>query len=279
MEKANKESIECRYVKPQQYEYKMVDYSHAWDFVDQLDFNKKDKIIAIVNGSFLFGDFIVAFIYKYNLTIKKMTLCTWLYNRQNVNDLASLMKDGFIERLNIITSENFFFKENEDLIRYTYQHLDNKDDTFQLAVYLTHMKVYIFETSKGSKFVIQGSGNLPGKINNEQFTMEINPEIYNWYDEYFTEIIKKYKTIDYSIKFDKYLFAKKRKKNKNSQSESLFKSIDETGVVGDFIDDERKSTFIKIYNWRKEIENVETLTIGNDVVLLDRPVITSTLYV
>ena len=30
------------------------------------------------------------------------------------------------------------------------------------------------------------------------------------------------------------------------------------------------------FNWRKELENVEVHTIGNDVVLLDRPVITST---
>ena len=30
------------------------------------------------------------------------------------------------------------------------------------------------------------------------------------------------------------------------------------------------------FNWRRELENVEVHTIGNDIVLLDRPVITST---
>jgi len=212
----------CRYIKPKIDDMpdKFVKFSHAQEFVDAIDFKAGYRVHAIVNGSFVFGDLIEAFLTKYRISTKKMTLCTLSYNNENVCSLKLLREKGYIEKLNIITSDYFFSHERRGLIPYTYYQLDNEDGTFQLAVERTHIKCYIFETKlHGSKFVIQGSGNLRSSGNSEQFTMEINPQLYDYYDNYFEEILNRQKTIDYSVKYGKDLWRKILNKINKEQDE------------------------------------------------------------
>lgn len=58
-----------------------------------------------------------------------------------------------------------------------------------------HTKTVHFETLGGRKIVMHGSANLRSSGNIEQFTMEENPELYDFYDERFRGIIDKYATI------------------------------------------------------------------------------------
>ena len=196
----------CRYIKtkvPWQPD-KFIQFSHAQNFVDAIDFKKDERITAIVNGSFILGDMIEAFLTKYQIATKKMTIATLSYSMENVNSLKNLIDSGYIDKLNIICSDYFYNHEKKVIIPYTYYMLDNENGNFQLAVERTHIKVFLFETKlKGSKFVIQGSGNFRTNANLEQFTMEINPQAYDFYDDYFNDIIQRYKTIDTSQTYGK----------------------------------------------------------------------------
>ena len=195
----------CRYINPKVTDIneRFVCYNYAEKFADELNISKGERITAIVNGSFIFGDFIEAFIIKNKIRVKKMTLSTLSYNDNNIDSLKTLMLHGYVDNLNIIVSDYFYGHERADLIPYTYQELDNESNTFQLAIERTHCKVYIFETYDDRYFVLQGSVNLRSSGNTENFTFEDNKQVYSFYDEYLSAILDRNKTIDKSLKFKK----------------------------------------------------------------------------
>ena len=85
------------------------------------------------------------------------------------------------------------------VIPYAYRELD-KDDRFQLAIADIHTKTVHFETEGGKHIVIHGSANLRSSGNIEQFTIEDNKELYDFYDEKFKLILDKYATIRKEIR-------------------------------------------------------------------------------
>ena len=150
---------------------------------------------VIVAGTFIFGDFIEAYIVEHNIKIQKMTISTLSMSQENVDSLANLMLGGYVDKLNLIISYYFFSHERNLLIPYLRQTLDI-DNRFQLAVAASHTKTCIFDTSGGKKIVMQGSANLRSSNNVEQFTIEDSAELHDWFDEYQDIIIKKYQTIN-----------------------------------------------------------------------------------
>ena len=196
---------ECRYITPKitDIDERFVRFEYAKKFADEIQVLKGERITAIVNGSFVFGDFIEAFIIKNQIKVKKMTLSTLSYNDNNIDSLKTLMLHGYVDNLNIIVSDYFYGHERADLIPYTYQELDNESNTFQLAIERTHCKVYIFETYDDRYFVLQGSVNLRSSGNTENFSFEDNKQVYTFYDEYLSAILERNKTIDKSLKFKK----------------------------------------------------------------------------
>ena len=80
------------------------------------------------------------------------------------------------------------------LIPYIYRQLDI-DNRLQLAVANVHTKTAQLETAGGKKIIAHGSANLRSSGSIEQFTIEENPELYDFYDEMFNRILERYATI------------------------------------------------------------------------------------
>lgn len=158
----------------------------------RLDFGQRADVL--VNGSFVFGDFIEAYIISHMAHCRRLTITTLSLNQNNVDSLATLLLKGYVEELNLIVSQYFWAYEVRSLIPYMYRQLDigNK---FQLAVAYLHTKTAQFETDGGRKIVIHGSANLRSSGNIEQFTIEENPQLYDFYDERFGIILRDYATI------------------------------------------------------------------------------------
>ena len=57
-----------------------------------------------------------------------------------------------------------------------------------------------FETHDGQKIVIHGSANLRSSGNVEQFTIEENPDLYNFYDDCFEKVMERFATIRKDIR-------------------------------------------------------------------------------
>lgn len=133
---------------------------------------------------------------------QKMTISTLSLSQNNVDSLHTLMDKGYIEELNLIISVYFWGNERSSLVPYIYKQLDI-GDRFQLAVAGVHTKTVHFETLGGRKIIMHGSANLRSSGNIEQFTMEENPELYDFYDDHFSRILDKYATIRKPIRNSK----------------------------------------------------------------------------
>jgi len=145
-----------------------VEYKYAQDFAKEIDLSK--RTFAIVNGSFIFGDFIEALLVENAILCVEMQISTLSLSQENIDSLAGLL-DQVLD-------------------------INNR---FQFVIARTHMKVCIFETSKGNKFVIHGSANLRSSANYENLMIENNPDLYDFIAAFHAELKKKYKVIDKEI--------------------------------------------------------------------------------
>lgn len=198
------ETEETRYTLPKVVPMKedYVLYDNAQKMARKLRLGFGERFDAFVSGSFIFGDFIEAYLTTQNACAKKMTISTLSMSQNNVDSLHTLMEKGYIEELNLIISVYFWGNERSSLIPYIYKQLDI-GDRFQLAVAGVHTKTVHFETLGGRKIIMHGSANLRSSGNIEQFTMEENPELYEFYDDHFNRIIDKYATIRKPIRNSK----------------------------------------------------------------------------
>lgn len=199
---AEPDEIEPRYMKPKIYQpikQSNIKYENALTLAKSLRLNKNERANVIIPGSFIFGDFIEAYIVCNNAKIKKMTISTLSLSQENVDSLNNLLTGEFVDQLNLIISHYFYANERHSLVPYIYQELD-MDGKFQLAVAGSHTKTAIFETMGGKFIVMHGSANLRSSQNLEQFTIEENEELYRFYDEYQERIMQKYATINKAIR-------------------------------------------------------------------------------
>lgn len=187
---------ENRYVKPKLVPMKtdQVLYDNAAKLARELKVTTGCRYDCIVSGSFIFGDFIEAFMIHNNCKAVKMTITTLSLSQENIDSLATLLQKGYIDRLDMIVSDYFYSHERHQLIPYMYHELDI-DNRFQLAVAFVHTKTVHMETLGGKKIVIHGSANLRTSGNCEQFTIEENSELHDFYEERFTPIIERFATI------------------------------------------------------------------------------------
>jgi hypothetical protein len=195
------ETDESRYTKPKVYSVKpsFILYENANKLAKELTVNKNERADVFVSGAFIFGDFIEAYIVQRNAKIKKMTISTLSLSQENVDSLHNLLKGGFVDELNLIVSAYFYGNEFSSLIPYIYSELDI-ENRFQIAVVGAHTKTCTFETLGGRKIVIHGSANLRSSGNLEQFTVEENEELYDFYNEHTDKLIEAYKTISKPIR-------------------------------------------------------------------------------
>lgn len=192
---------ETRYIKPKvaNISNDFVLYDNAVKLAKDLRIDFGQRADAFISGSFIFGDFIEAFLTQHNAKAVKMTISTLSLSQNNVDSLANLLNAGYIDELNLIVSVYFWGNEVRSLIPYIYKRPD-VGNRFQLAVAGLHTKTVHFETLGGRKIVIHGSANLRSSGNVEQFTIEENPELYNFYEEHFSRIVERYATIKKPIR-------------------------------------------------------------------------------
>lgn len=172
-----------------------IKYSNALKLAKDIKLDVGIRYNCIVAGNFVFGDFLEAFIVNNNIQCKQLTISTLSLDQNNVDSLSNLLKGNYVNELNLILSDYFYAHERNSLIPYLYERLDI-DNKFQLAAAGSHTKIIMFETTGGKKIVIHGSSNLRSSSNIEQFVIEENPDLYDFWLDYHLNILSKYNTID-----------------------------------------------------------------------------------
>jgi hypothetical protein len=180
---------------------KNVKYKNAKSLAKEIEIKKDERYFCIIDGSFIFGDFIEAFIYERAMEVEVLTLSTLSMSQENIDSFKNLLNLGYIKQLNIIVSDFFYSHERNGLVKYMYEQLDINDD-FQLSVCRTHTKICMFETKMngGRKYVIHGSANLRSSDNIEQFMIEENEQLYDFNKEFHDKIIENFATVKKSLR-------------------------------------------------------------------------------
>ena len=159
---------------------------------------------AVLNGTFIFGDFIEAWVKANNWLIPDLWITTLSFNLNNVDSLANLMQGDYVQRLHLMTSDYFYAAERhkEGLIAYAYHELDRwGGDRFQLSVTMSHAKITLIapiDEATGQPqghYVIHGSANLRSSSSIEQITIEHDPDLCAFHREWLAALEEQYSTI------------------------------------------------------------------------------------
>lgn len=189
-----KDSMDSKYlpIKKPKTSVDFVMYENAEDLAKVIDISKDNDVI--VNGSFIFGDFIEALMVEKELYAEKMVISTLSMGYENVDSLRNLIDWGLIEELDLIISGFHYAQKRHTIVDYTYERLDI-EDRFQLAVADCHTKICMFNTVCGKHIVIKGSANLSSSDCVEEFSIFDDKERFDFYMNYHNFIIETFKTV------------------------------------------------------------------------------------
>ena len=177
-----------------------VRFSNAQALANHVNMQDDERrYFCVVNGRFIFGDFIEALLVRYRWHVKKLTISTLSMNQNNVDSLRNLVMADYIDEVNLIVSATFYANHKNSLVRYIYDKLDI-ENKFQFAVVRSHCKIVLIETHCGKKIVIHGSANLPSCDCLEQFVIEQCDDLYDFSLDYQERLINLFSTINKEVK-------------------------------------------------------------------------------
>lgn len=190
-----------RYTRPRpaRFPSACVRYDNAQALAREIKLSKGQRFDAFIGGSFVFGDFIEAWLTHNRVQAKTMTIGTLSLSEENIDSLYLLMKKHYIGELRLMVSHYFYRHERRGLIPKIIQTLDI-ENRFQFAVAWVHTKTTHFETADGRKLVFHGSANLRSNANIEQITFEENPALYDFYEETYDILFAEYNVINRKVK-------------------------------------------------------------------------------
>lgn len=176
-----------------------VKYANAKKLADDIgDLPLNFRLFALLDGKFIFGDFLEALVVKHNWKCE-LTISTLSMSQDNVDSLANLVNGDYLTRLNIIISHYYFATERMGLMPYLYEKLD-VNDVLQVAVASVHTKIAMIRTACGKKITIHGSANLRTSSNIEQIVIEHSPGLFDFCEEVHLSIVDKHKTINKPVR-------------------------------------------------------------------------------
>lgn len=184
---------------PETARHHKVKFDNALKLAESLDLSPGARTTCIVPGNFIMGDLIEALILDRKMDVKSIYINTLSMSQENIDSLRTILNlRPRLEKLNVLLSAYFYSHEKYKLVKYLYDELDI-DNRLQVSFMRTHCKIYLIETHKGNQYVISGSANLRSSANIEQFEIENNPELFEFYKTMFDNILKKYPTINYKV--------------------------------------------------------------------------------
>jgi hypothetical protein len=177
-----------------------VKYANAERLAQEIgDLPLNFRAFVLLDGKFIFGDFIEALIVRNNWLCEELTISTLSMSQENVDSLANLVSGNYLKQLNLIVSHYYFANERAGLMPYLYEKLD-VGDVLQVAVASVHTKIAMIRTACGKKITIHGSANLRTSSNIEQIVIEHTPSLFDFSAEVHHSIIEAHKTINKPVR-------------------------------------------------------------------------------
>ena len=182
-------------LKNQKIATKDVVYDNASFLAKEIKIQRGETIFFNLNGKFIFGDFIGAFIQENNLTVDELTIVSLSGGIDNFEMMEALIDRGWVAKINLILSDYFFRTETAKYTK-TIGFLKTLEikfgDKFNIAYTNMHSKVVLIKTShegKNGYITMQGSANLRSSQSLEQMSIHENKELYDFNYSYFKSLI------------------------------------------------------------------------------------------
>ena len=180
------EKIESRYIKPKFSKTPIhVDYQNAQDLVKDVKLFPGEQLHAIVDGNFVFGDFIESLLYDKKCVCEHMHLSTLSLSQENIDSLAGMLNDGTIKKLTLVLSNYFYSHEKHVLIKYLLKELDKKD-RLDVIIIRNHTKICLMEI-RNVRIVLTGSSSLRSSRSIEQFCIQESKSLHAFYKAWFDD--------------------------------------------------------------------------------------------
>jgi hypothetical protein len=168
-----------------------VKYSNAEKMAREIDLNT--AYYTVINGSFIYGDFIEALIDKHGLLCEEIYITTLGMSQNNIDSMVTISDVFKVKQLNLIVSNYFFGVEKQNLMPYLRTEI--KGLPFKVAVCNSHAKITLIKTAQ-HYLVMFGSANLSSSQNIEQFMILNDPELYEYNRTIFEKIIDRHTIIN-----------------------------------------------------------------------------------
>lgn len=161
-----------------------VAYRNAAELVNKIKYlpKKNEAFYIWIEGTFIFGDFIIQFITQNKIILKELTIITLSITRQNIEALDELIKKGYCEKITLCLSDYYIrtekIKQTKTIELLT--KIKNTNDKFSVITTETHQKIVLLHTVKDNKIVFHGSANMKGSQNFEQLMIDASEELYDF---------------------------------------------------------------------------------------------------
>ncbi len=145
-------------------------FENAERMAESIDYDK--DYFALVSGSFIFGDFIEALIYKHELAPSSVYITTLGMSKDNVDSIVNLVDYLGCGKVNLLVSNYFRALERHKLVPYMQREFAGKP--VDVGVLASHCKIALIFSDKGN-IMMSGSANLSSSNNVEQFIIQHDP--------------------------------------------------------------------------------------------------------
>lgn len=183
------------FVLPPDTPHSELYYANAEKLARSINAEPGHRTYCFVNGSFIFGDFIEAFIVVRDLHVKRLLVTALSVAHENVDSLRNLLTGGYVDDLGLIISDYNFSHNRYTLMPYLAEQL-GYDGRLRFAAARNHSKIALIETHDGRQYVLHGSANLVSSGNIEQFSMEENPVLFAFNADYLEALLSKYNVLN-----------------------------------------------------------------------------------
>jgi hypothetical protein len=168
-----------------------VKYSNAEKMARSIDLNT--AYYTVINGNFIYGDFIEALINTHTLKCEEIYITTLGMSQNNIDSMVTISEVFKAKQLNLIVSNYFFGVEKQNLMPYLRTEI--RGLPFKVAVCNSHAKITLIKT-KQHNLVMFGSANLSSSQNIEQFMILNDAELYGYNRAIFEKIMDRHTVID-----------------------------------------------------------------------------------
>ncbi len=148
---------------------------------------------VVVPGTFIYGDLSEAIAVHLDEKIERLWIMSLSLNMANIESLKNLQAGDYVGDMHLMLSDYWYAHNRgpDGLVQALYDALDN--GRVQFSVVRTHGKATLMEMEKGASYVITGSANLRSTSTIENFLVENDAVLLNWYKAWLAALEEQYR--------------------------------------------------------------------------------------